>query len=165
MEKFTRTCEWCFESFETEWETKAYCSRTHKERASQHRKRGRRTQVIKTVHIRVCAGCAAQFSTDRADKVYCSEECRVWTRRQMMRESDEEWKATKTLGFKAKLYFRDNGKCQICMESVDTSIKYPDHQSLSLDHIIPRSQGGNHNYDNVRIAHWICNSNRSDKPA
>ncbi len=165
MEQFTRKCEWCESEFITPWETKTYCSREHKERARQHRKRGRKTQVEKTLHIRICKGCTHPFTSNIPHKVYCSEDCREWNKRQMMRAKDEEWKNTKTKGFKARLYFRDSGICQICMKPIDTSIKYPDLMSLSLDHIIPRSQGGTHNMDNVRIAHFICNSNRSDKPA
>ncbi len=165
MEQFTRTCEWCHIDFVTEWGTKTYCSRQHKERARQHRKRGRRTQGIKTIHVRTCIGCASQFTTDRPDKVYCSGDCREWTKRQQQRASDEEWKAAKTLGFKAKLYFRDSGLCQICFVGINTSLKYPDPMSLSLDHIVPRSQGGNHNMENIRIAHLDCNAKRSDGPA
>jgi 5-methylcytosine-specific restriction endonuclease McrA len=37
--------------------------------------------------------------------------------------------------------------------------------SLSIDHIIPRSQGGSHKIDNLRAAHLLCNSQRGAKPA
>lgn len=165
MEQFIRKCEWCEIEFTTEWETKAYCSRTHKERASQHRKRGRRTQGTKTLHIRLCKGCATQFSTDRADKMYCSEDCREWTRRQLREHRDKEWEKAKTKKLKERLYWRDKGLCQICLEPMDTSVKYPDPMSFSIDHLIPRSQGGKHDFDNLRIAHLACNYQRGDKPA
>ena len=59
------------------------------------------------------------------------------------------------------LYERDGGICQICGEPCDWQDKswgtngpmYP-----SLDHIIPRANGGTHTWDNVQLAHCICNS-------
>ena len=165
MEQFTRKCEWCEIEFTTEWETKAYCSRQHKERAYALRKRGRKTQVVRTLHIRLCKGCTSQFTTDRADKMYCSEDCREWTRAQIKQERDKEWEKAKTPKLKYRLFWRDNGLCQICLTPLDRTLKYPDPMSFSIDHLIPRSQGGTHAFDNLRIAHLLCNSQRGDKPA
>ena len=164
MEKFTRTCEWCLIEFETEWETKAYCSRYHKEQARQHRKRGRRTQDVPTFFVRTCKGCASQFTTSRTDKQYCSSDCREWTAKQIKAERDKEYENKRNIKLKSRIYFRDNGICGICQEHIDTSLKYPDQMSFSIDHIVPRSKGGKHNFDNLRSAHWICNINRQDKP-
>lgn len=33
----------------------------------------------------------------------------------------------------------------------------------TIDHIIPLSKGGTHTYNNVQLAHYICNSKKSDK--
>lgn len=61
----------------------------------------------------------------------------------------------------SKLIERHNGICQICGLAVDTSDRtgnaigryYP-----TIDHIIPISKGGSHTWDNVQLAHMICNS-------
>lgn len=51
------------------------------------------------------------------------------------------------------LYGRDGGKCGICRKSV------PRIQA-SIDHIIPLSKDGEHNYRNTQLAHRACNNRR-----
>lgn len=55
---------------------------------------------------------------------------------------------------------RDGWACGICGLPVDKTLRFPDQQSPSLDHIIPLSLGGEHTRANSRIAHWICNVRR-----
>ena len=56
---------------------------------------------------------------------------------------------------------RDGGICQLCGKTVDTTsagrvrLYYP-----SIDHIIPLSKGGGHTWNNVQLAHMICNSRK-----
>lgn len=69
-----------------------------------------------------------------------------------------------------RLYKRDNGVCYICglpclwddyKTENDTIIAgnwYP-----SIDHVVPLSRNGKHAWCNVRLAHRICNSAKSDK--
>ena len=62
-----------------------------------------------------------------------------------------------------RLLRRQNGICQICGLPVDESDwnglrmgkKYP-----TIDHIVPISLGGSHTWDNVQLAHMICNSTK-----
>ena len=68
------------------------------------------------------------------------------------------------------LYKRDKGVCYLCGKTCDfedfimqgdTFIAgnlYP-----SIDHIVPLSKGGLHAWDNVKLAHRICNTLKSDK--
>lgn len=61
----------------------------------------------------------------------------------------------------ARLIKRQKGICQICGKPVDKTDRegwkignnYP-----TLDHIIPIAMGGSHTWDNVQLAHMICNS-------
>ncbi len=48
------------------------------------------------------------------------------------------------------LYARDNNRCQYCGKKYATS-------ELSLDHVVPRSQGGQSTWDNVVCACLKCN--------
>ncbi|MEB3212837.1 MAG: HNH endonuclease [Leptolyngbyaceae bacterium] len=48
---------------------------------------------------------------------------------------------------------RDNHHCQYCGKT----------RSLTLDHVIPRSKGGTHTWDNVVAACEICNSRKGDR--
>jgi 5-methylcytosine-specific restriction endonuclease McrA len=60
------------------------------------------------------------------------------------------------------IYQRDNWVCQICGKRVNPNNKYPHPLSPSLDHIIPLSIGGTHEPRNVQLAHFRCNSLKSD---
>ena len=69
-----------------------------------------------------------------------------------------------------KLMERDGNICALCGKPVDvndyhvtddgafiTHMKYP-----SIDHVLPLSKGGTHTWDNVQLAHFICNSLKSN---
>jgi len=49
---------------------------------------------------------------------------------------------------------RDQHRCQYCHS----------HRRLTLDHVIPRSKGGLHTWNNVVAACEPCNSTKSDRP-
>jgi uncharacterized Zn finger protein (UPF0148 family) len=110
--------------------------------------------------------------TDR--QKYCSEEC--------MNKANEKRKETKrrlrlssqmvdrdiTLDM---LYERDGGKCWLCGCQCDkddytkgdyfiAGNNYP-----SIDHVIPLAKGGEHSWENVRLAHRRCNSLKADSIA
>lgn len=48
---------------------------------------------------------------------------------------------------------RDKNTCQYCGS----------HQKLTLDHVIPRSKGGKHRWDNVVTACATCNAKKGDR--
>lgn len=54
---------------------------------------------------------------------------------------------------------RDGGICQLCFEPVELGRSVSDW-SPSLDHVVPRSHGGSHELENLRLAHRWCNSVR-----
>lgn len=65
-----------------------------------------------------------------------------------------------------RLIKRDGLRCAICGGMCDpndhewtehSGPKYP-----TLDHIVPLSKGGGHTWDNVQVAHAICNSRKRD---
>ena len=71
-----------------------------------------------------------------------------------------------------KLYERSGGICALCGELCDyenyeiengfiiVGDTYP-----SIDHIKPISKGGSHTWDNVQLAHKLCNCAKADKEA
>lgn len=161
MEHFTRNCELCDQAFTTEWPTKLYCSRRHKERARELRKRTRSPRPIST---RICKGCAKEFQTRAKNKLYCNESCQQWSREQMRSERDRAYINQKTPAFRRRIYFRSKGICGICNEPIDLRFIYPNPRSYSVDHIVPRSLGGLHNIDNLQATHLECNIKKSNKP-
>lgn len=70
-----------------------------------------------------------------------------------------------------KLFERDNGICWICGMVCDYSDKESNGNTIvagnlypSIDHIVPLSQGGEHSWKNVKLAHRICNTVRFYSP-
>ena len=65
-----------------------------------------------------------------------------------------------------KLIERDGLRCAICGQMCDPNdhswSKYSGPMYPSIDHIIPMSKGGGHTWDNVQVAHIICNSEKGD---
>ena len=61
------------------------------------------------------------------------------------------------------VYLRDGWTCQPCKKRVDKRFKFPSPMSGSLDHIVPLSEGGSHTYNNVQLAHFICNISKQAK--
>ena len=54
--------------------------------------------------------------------------------------------------------------CGICGGQVDMSLKSPDPMAPCVDHIIPINKGGHpSSLDNLQLAHWSCNRQKSDK--
>lgn len=54
--------------------------------------------------------------------------------------------------------------CGICGKPVDFEKKYPHPLSPCIDHIIPVAKGGHpSDPDNLQLAHWTCNRQKSDK--
>lgn len=54
--------------------------------------------------------------------------------------------------------------CGICGKPVDFTLKYPHPLSPCIDHIVPIAKGGHpSDIDNLQLAHWTCNRQKSDK--
>ena len=63
-----------------------------------------------------------------------------------------------------KKIFATQTVCGICGKPVDFSLKYPHPLSACIDHIIPIARGGHpSDFDNLQLAHWTCNRQKSDK--
>lgn len=62
---------------------------------------------------------------------------------------------------------RDEWQCKLCSMPVDQNNKHSRGNlhlmGPSLDHIIPVSKGGSHTWNNVQLAHFMCNSLRGNK--
>lgn len=118
-----------------------------------------------------CKECGRIFTSDNSHHVFCSRECR---KRNDNRKTDWRFEkfGTEVIDKNisvAKLYARDKGKCWICGQQCDINDykevngniicgnKYP-----SVDHVIPVSKGGAHSWLNVKLAHRICNTVKSN---
>jgi len=54
--------------------------------------------------------------------------------------------------------------CGICGKPVEFDKKYPHPLSPCIDHVIPIAKGGHpSDIENLQLAHWTCNRQKSDK--
>lgn len=139
-----------------------------------------------------CSVCGRQFSIAEfienkgltlipTEPKYCSKECekkhnnrkrKEWKKRRGVPDSHRHrakkygcaYDPSVTL---AKLIKRDGLRCAICGEMCDPNDRswsdFAGPMSPSIDHIVPMSKGGGHTWNNVQIAHIICNSYKSNK--
>lgn len=116
---------------------------------------------------KTCPICGKEFETWKSQKITCSQKCsqiRIW------RNKDNHGIIVDYNISLEKLAMRDNNICQICHTPVDWNDKklirvryrYGDNYP-SIDHIIPKSKGGKHAWDNVQLAHIRCNREKRNK--
>lgn len=120
-------------------------------------------------HTRICTVCGNKFLSRRG-AIVCSDRCR---KRYNNRKGDKRIDARIvddpdiTL---ESLFTKDKGICHICGKpcdyedyTVDGDIFIAGNWYPSIDHVIPISKGGRHSWDNVKLAHRLCNSVKSNK--
>lgn len=142
-----------------------YC-REIKEKAEARRKR--REEYFELLKDKACPVCGKIFHSKDSHKIYCCNECRRKKKgssrsmRSRAKKYGAQYEPGITLG---KLVLRDSGICQICGKPINwndntwgsTGPTYP-----SIDHIVALKNGGGHTWDNVQLAHIICNSYKRD---
>ena len=136
--KTPKMCACCGKSFYSQYSLQAYCSDKCKRKAKKLRRKERNPESFRKAHNH------AYRHIQRARKYGCAFEYGV-TLKAVMK--------------------RDNGICKICGEPCDINDRtwgfagplYP-----SVDHIIPLCRQGPHTWENVQLAHMICNSEKRD---
>lgn len=158
-------------------------------RQTQIRKQRERDAKLDKVYV--CKICGKEYTPRQymaseglrffSNPGYCSHECnrKALNRAQKMspchrERNDNHRHRAKKHGVEyvsgitlKKLVKRDGLRCRICGGMCDWS----DHSWSefcgptypSIDHIIPIAKGGPHTWENVQVAHLICNSEKGDK--
>lgn len=123
-----------------------------------------------TLVTAVCVECGRDFQfTLRTNTLrLCSAECRkaraeAQHRRANARREARLSEQPSELVRPIDIYLRDGWRCQICGGQVDKRAKMPHPKSPTLDHIVPVSLGGPHTRQNLRLAHFLCNSKRGNR--
>jgi len=114
----------------------------------------------------ICIVCGNEFETFNPTQKTCCKECgRKLAYAKKQHRIPKNQIVDKDITLEA-LYRRDSGVCYLCGGMCDwfdrtvicVGDKYP-----SIDHIVPVSRGGLHAWNNVRLAHFKCNVDKSDK--
>ena len=117
-----------------------------------------------------CTECGVFFVAKTSRDRYCCDACR---KKALNRKHDRRIDRAEVVDNRItlkKIYKRDNGKCWICGGMCDYSDHTKDNGFFkvgktypSIDHVYPLAKGGTHTFDNVRLAHWYCNTLKRDK--
>lgn len=97
--------------------------------------------------------CGADYMPQNSRQRFCSSKCAKQSRKFKV------YRATRL-----RIYRRDRWVCQLCHERVSESLTRSnpmDGMAASLDHIIPRSDGGSDDPANLQLAHRRCNWEKS----
>lgn len=116
---------------------------------------------------RTCECCGKTFYSIYASQKYCSDKCKRIAKGGSMRHRVKKHNGRiidKDITLK-KVFMRDNGICQICGKPCD----WDDHSWGNIgplyptrDHIIALANGGEHSWNNIQLAHAMCNSVKRD---
>lgn len=123
-------------------------------------------------HIQTCLHCGNDFRPKRYTQKYCCSKCS--SKAYDYRKRETRIKRMKENGLfenisLPRLFKRDKGVCHLCGEQcnyddyiMDGTTYIVGNTHPSIDHVIPISKGGTHTWDNVKLAHMNCNTNKSN---
>lgn len=176
------TCEWCGSVFRPKRRgvkgEQRFCS-VDCRYAEFRRKSASKPPKPPTsrIYVGACRRCGGDFASRSARARYCSDECRrvrnIERIKGLYRLATQfdpktgqypgaEWRKQ----LLAYLVERDGDECAICGRNVDLTLKsgtQGSRQGPSIDHLVPRSQGGTDDLSNLRLAHWGCNQQRGNR--
>jgi hypothetical protein len=100
-----------------------------------------------------CEVCEDEFcALDLGDR-FCSPQCRKAWGKKKRRYSSRKGQ---------KVFERDEFICWLCNKPCEPDAKVPDLLAPTVDHVVPISSGGSDDYENLRCAHFVCNSKRGN---
>ena len=176
---FDRTCEVCGNPFKTFREAQITCS-------TECAKKRHRQLYKKAKSEKLCDVCGALFIPRSSIQKTCGDPLCQRIHKKEYNKAHQKQKAInivlsecefcgnvffaeETSGL-LRLYKRDGGKCYICgcncsfddWQTAKSGNKYPGASYPTIDHVVPVSKGGLDAWDNVRLACWKCNLEKSD---
>ena len=109
-----------------------------------------------------CKRCKRVFRSEKG-AAFCSEECRKkYNSKAHDRRLHRNGKIDYSINLQ-KLYKKDKGICKLCGRPTYFIDDVQSDDYPSIDHIMPISKGGKHEWSNVQLAHRGCNNKKSDK--
>ena len=158
------TCYGCGRQFNAGTKESRYCGKRCRGHAASRRQRVARGGMSTAEWAslpRPCEWCGDTFHSPIPAKKYCCSQCsRQASRSRGVLRGGGKWIDPHR---RRRLYERDKYICYICGESTDNyESRKVGNRSPSLDHVIPRVNGGKDDDSNLRCAHRICNSIKAE---
>lgn len=152
-------CRRCHVPFDRSHPGQKYCGRACAEQANvdNHSRRYEHTRGAVIPWIAgYCRECQSPFVARGRRIAFCCEEHAARCHRRRAKQIRSRRIATAARREPidlATVAIRDGWQCHICRRKVTRA-------TWSLDHLVPLVHGGDHTYDNVALAHHLCNSIR-----
>lgn len=111
-----------------------------------------------------CLYCNKIFKTNMNinRRKYCSKKCLAGEERKRRNALKRGANKVESVSYDT-VYQRDKGICYLCGGLCSYEYNNKDVYSGTLDHVIPMYFGGDHTYNNIRLAHLTCNAKKSNK--
>ena len=61
-----------------------------------------------------------------------------------------------------EIYNRDGWICGVCRKPINEELSWPNPMAASLDHVVPVSDGGTHDLQNLQATHLVCNLSKGN---
>lgn len=155
-----RKCEQCNQLFNTKCMNKKYCSKK-----CQRRHANGYVGVFQP-KLCACPVCNTIFVSSRINSQCCSDECRKQlariTRKGRYKHLQHEGKFDPSVTL-VNVFNKFNGKCAICDKQMKMEGDWRSDDYPSMDHIIPLSKGGTHEWKNIQLLCRKCNCEKHDK--
>lgn len=164
-------CEESRKQKEKEEKQKAAQELADRKKIIQYQNRVRKSKNVQ-YEMATCKCCGELFMLTRKGTDYCSDACRKRIANAIAK--DKRIKRIRSVIVDRnitleELFKRSKGKCALCGEPCDYDDYYYRGETFiagnsypSIDHIIPLSRGGLHSWDNVQLAHRLCNTEKSN---
>lgn len=161
-------CPFCREQERTDIQqardAEAERKRTERQKLSEERRAAKQAAYDERHKLHACMTCGQPTTRPK----YCSKRCG-------QRANDRKKETTRRVRRQCalvdrditleKLYERDGGRCYLCGGLCDWQDSETKEGSFiagnmypSIDHVKPLSKGGTHAWDNIKLAHRLCNS-------
>lgn len=129
------------------------------------------------IYIKPCRVCGEIFTAKHPQTTICSPQCKVDDAGARLNDlyalaCQYRSDTGQYIGgqWRKPLYDilrdRDGDKCGICRRKINFTLRSGtkgNPRGPSIDHIVPRSQGGLNDLANLRCAHWACNQRRGNR--
>lgn len=152
------SCIQCGDSYETKSRNSKFCT-------SECRYRYRNENRARELFAHRCRECGCHYESTREFSAYCSGDCsnkyqnragELKRRRRLEANGRIDWAISIE-----RLIKRDGAGCYLCGTSVNRSVGYNHDLYPNIEHVVPVSKGGTHTWDNVKVAHRICNMKKA----